>query len=165
MCIYNAGQSWVQQSHVQGTPWLPHWRLHARFGHNQWLVNPCMQISSCSQEEPFDAPYHHGQHYQDLPDTMHECDMWVHRMYYELVSDHFSIGWYNVLFSLALPLVCHWEGSFTWPCCRKLAHYPFILMKIFGRKHPCSLTVRKITQDFMNYAIFSDQIQPWEEEM
>ena len=88
------------------------------------LILACKSIPIC-QEQPSNEPYHHGQNYQDLPDTMREWDMWVHGMYHEFVSDFFSIGQYNIMFSLALPLACHWEGLFTWPCCRELVHSTF----------------------------------------
>ena len=87
-----------------------------------WLTLACKSIPVC-QEESSDEPYCHGQHCRDLPDTMRKCDMWVHGMYHEFVSDHFSIGWHNVMFSSVLPLACHQEGPFTWPCCRELVHH------------------------------------------
>ena len=40
-----------------------------------------------------------------------------------------------------------------------------VLMMILGRKHPCNPTVRKIAQEFMNYAFFSSRTQPQEEDM
>ena len=92
---------------------------------------------------------HHGQHCWDLPDTMCKCDMWVHGMYHKFVSDHFSIGRHNVMFSSVLTLAYHWEGPFTWPCCRKLAHCPFSSHEDSRKEAP----------------VFSNKIQPWEEDI
>ena len=89
-----------------------------------WRILACKSIPIC-QVQPSNEPYHHGQNCQDLPDTMHERDMWVHGMYHKFVSDFFSIGQYNIMFLLALPLACHQEGPFTWPCCRELVHRTF----------------------------------------
>ena len=123
--IYHTGQSCTQQTMFTGHHDYPiddFMRDAAAISDR--LILACKSIPVC-QEEPSEKPYHHGQHCRDLPDTMRERDMWVHGMYHEFVSDHFSIGQHNVMFSSALPLACHREGPFTWPCCSKLVHCPF----------------------------------------
>ena len=123
--IYDTGQSWAQQTMFTGHHDYPadNFKQDAATISDR-LILACKSIPVC-QEEPSDEPYRHGQHCWDLPDTMCECDMWVHGMYHEFVSDHFLIGWHNVMFSSALPLACHQEGPFTWSCCRELHSVTF----------------------------------------
>ena len=96
--IYDMGQSCMQQTMFTGHHDYPvddfMWDAATI---TDRLILACKSIPVC-QEEPSDEPYHHGQHCWDLPDTMCKHDMWVHGMYHEFASDHFSIGWHNVMF-------------------------------------------------------------------
>ena len=163
--IYDTGQSCMQQTMFTGHhDYLVDDFMWDAATITDWLILACKSIPVC-QEEPSNEPYRHSQHCQDLPDTMCECDIWVHGMYHKFVRDHFSIGQHNVMFSSALLLHVTGRAHLHGNVVGSLPTAHSVLMKILRRKHPCNPTVGKITQEFVNFAIFANKIQPREEDI